>query len=123
MSYELDVAFGLTFCQGSIAEAKSETKSETLAQVRRARRRRKLEQVEISEDQVIIFEDELLGKGGFGEVYLAEYNTRNAAAKVRLYLVFFIFFATDQAHCACSANASHYEPSQTIPSTYRTVDV
>ncbi|CAM9173780.1 unnamed protein product [Ectocarpus sp. 6 AP-2014] len=30
----------------------------------------------------MIFSDELLGKGGFGEVFLAEYNKRNAAAKV-----------------------------------------
>lgn len=64
--------------QGSIAEAKSETRAE----VRRARRQRKLDQIEIPEDQVVIFEEELLGKGGFGKVFLAEYDTRNAAAKV-----------------------------------------
>lgn len=27
--------------------------------------------------------DELLGKGGFGAVYLCDFNGRNAAAKVR----------------------------------------
>ncbi|CAM9749241.1 unnamed protein product, partial [Ectocarpus fasciculatus] len=42
---------------------------------------RKLNQVEIPEDQLFITTD-LLGKGGFGEVYLADYNGHNAAAKV-----------------------------------------
>lgn len=45
------------------------------------RRQRKLEQVEIPQDQLLITGD-LLGKGGFGEVYLADYNGHNAAAKV-----------------------------------------
>lgn len=53
-----------------------------MAQARIARRQRKLDQVEIPENHVTIFEDELLGKGGFGDVFLAEYNKRNAAAKV-----------------------------------------
>ena len=63
--------------QGSIADATSES----LAQARSAKRQRKLDQVEIPEDQVLITAD-LLGKGGFGEVYLADYNGHNAAAKV-----------------------------------------
>ena len=64
--------------QRSFAEAKAES----LAEARRSRRQRKLDQVEIPEDQVVIT-DEMLGKGGFGEVYLADYNGHNAAAKVR----------------------------------------
>lgn len=52
-----------------------------LAEVRTARRQRKLDKIEIPEDEVAITV-ELLGKGGFGEVYLADYNGRNAAAKV-----------------------------------------
>lgn len=64
-------------CQGSIAKAQSES----LADARRTRRQRKLDQVEIPEEHLTIT-NEVLGKGGFGEVYLADYNGRNAAAKV-----------------------------------------
>ncbi|CAM9992093.1 unnamed protein product [Scytosiphon promiscuus] len=59
----------------------AEAKSESVAEARRMRRRRKLDQVEIPEDHLFITGD-LLGKGGFGEVYLADYNGHNAAAKV-----------------------------------------
>ncbi|CAM9241877.1 unnamed protein product [Scytosiphon promiscuus] len=59
----------------------AETKSEFVAEVRSVRRQRKLDQVEIPEDHLFITGD-LLGKGGFGEVYLADYNGHNAAAKV-----------------------------------------
>lgn len=52
-----------------------------MAEARSARRRRKLEQIEIPEDHVVVT-DELLGKGGFGDVFLADLNGRNAAAKV-----------------------------------------
>lgn len=45
------------------------------------KRQRKLDQVEIPEEHVSMT-DELLGKGGFGEVYLADYNAHNAAVKV-----------------------------------------
>ena len=65
------------FLQRSIAEATSES----VAESRRVKRQRKLDQVEISEEYLSIT-DELLGKGGFGEVYLADYNGHNAAAKV-----------------------------------------
>ena len=58
-----------------------EAQSTALAEARRARRQRNLDQIEIPEANVTIT-DELLGKGGFGEVYLADYNGRNAAAKV-----------------------------------------
>lgn len=71
-----DVPF-LPVHQSSIDEAKLES----LAEARRARRQRKLDQVEIPEDKVVI-SDELLGRGGFGEVFLAKFNGRNAAAKV-----------------------------------------
>lgn len=46
-----------------------------------ARRKRRLEKLEIPEGDVLI-SDELLGSGGFGEVYIADYCGRNAAAKV-----------------------------------------
>ena len=52
-----------------------------MVEARRIKRQRKLHQVEIPEDQLFITDD-LLGKGGFGEVYLADYNGHNAAAKV-----------------------------------------
>ena len=58
-----------------------EAQSKALADARTARRQRKLDQIEIPEGNVTIT-DELLGMGGFGEVYLADYNGRNAAAKV-----------------------------------------
>lgn len=59
----------------------AEAKSKFLAEARSARRQRKLDQAEIPEDQVFVT-DELLGSGGFGQVYLADINGRNAAAKV-----------------------------------------
>ena len=63
--------------QGSIAEASAES----VAEARNSRRRRKLDRIEIPEDHLFITDD-LLGKGGFGEVYLADYNGHNAAVKV-----------------------------------------
>ncbi|CAM9360961.1 unnamed protein product [Scytosiphon promiscuus] len=68
---------GIDVYKGSIARAKSEA----LAEARSARRQRKLEQIEIPEEEVAV-SDELLGTGGFGQVYLADLNGRNAAAKV-----------------------------------------
>lgn len=55
--------------------------SDSLAEARRVRRQRKLHTIQIAEDHVMVT-DELLGKGGFGAVYIADYNGRNAAAKV-----------------------------------------
>ncbi|CAM9820486.1 unnamed protein product, partial [Ectocarpus sp. 8 AP-2014] len=60
---------------------KASTTLESVAEARSIRRQRKLDQVDIPEDQLFITTD-LLGKGGFGEVYLADYNGHNAAAKV-----------------------------------------
>ena len=60
----------------------AEAKAEVLAEARRARRQRKLDQVEIPADHVVMT-DELLGSGGFGQVYLADYNGHNVAVKVR----------------------------------------
>lgn len=52
-----------------------------MLEARRLPRQRKLDAVEIPERHVTVT-DEILGKGGFGTVYLADYNGRNAAAKV-----------------------------------------
>ena len=52
-----------------------------MLETRRLRRQRKLHALEIPERYVTVT-DELLGKGGFGEVYMADYHGRNAAAKV-----------------------------------------
>ncbi|CAM9416640.1 unnamed protein product [Ectocarpus fasciculatus] len=68
---------GMDLYQRSMAEATSES----VVEARRIRRQRKLDQVEIPEEHLFITDD-LLGKGGFGEVYLADYNGHNAAAKV-----------------------------------------
>ncbi|CAM9364466.1 unnamed protein product, partial [Pylaiella littoralis] len=68
---------GIDLYQLSLSEAASESVAET----RRVKRQRKLDQVEIPAEYLSIT-DELLGKGGFGEVYLADYNGHNAAAKV-----------------------------------------
>lgn len=51
------------------------------AEARRLRRQRKMDQIEIPGDQLTLT-DELLGKGGFGSVYITDYNGRNVAAKV-----------------------------------------
>lgn len=66
------------FSQDSIVE---ESVAKSLAESRRQRRQRRLGQLEIPEDHVTVT-NELLGKGGFGAVYIADYNGRNAAAKV-----------------------------------------
>lgn len=55
--------------------------AESVVSDRHLRRQRNLEQIEIPEDHVLISKD-VLGKGGFGTVYIADYNGRNAAAKV-----------------------------------------
>lgn len=52
-----------------------------MVEARRERRRRRLDNLEIPDDQLIMTDD-LLGKGGYGVVYLADFNGRNAAAKV-----------------------------------------
>lgn len=52
-----------------------------VAESRRRRRQRRLEQLEIPENELTLT-NELLGKGGFGAVYMAEFNGRSAAAKV-----------------------------------------
>lgn len=54
----------------------------SVLEARHMRRKRNLDMVEIPEHYVTVT-DELLGKGGFGAVYMADYNGRNAAAKVR----------------------------------------
>lgn len=55
--------------------------AESLAEARRARRQRKVDQIEIPAERVVM-SDELLGKGGFGAVYIADFNGGNAAVKV-----------------------------------------
>ncbi|CAN0396518.1 unnamed protein product, partial [Ectocarpus sp. 12 AP-2014] len=68
---------GMLLYKGSLGEATSES----LAEARSTRRQRKLDQIEIPEEHLTITDD-LLGKGGFGEVFLADYNGRNAACKL-----------------------------------------
>ncbi|CAM9095208.1 unnamed protein product [Ectocarpus sp. 6 AP-2014] len=65
-----------------VKRSTAEAQAESLAGARRSRRQRKLDQIEIPEDHVSIT-NEMLGKGGFGVVYLADYNGHNAAAKVQ----------------------------------------
>ena len=48
----------------------------------RKRRRRGVDQVDIPRGEVEVMTDEVLGVGGFGTVYLADYRGSNAAAKV-----------------------------------------
>ena len=59
------------------------SKAESATSARSLRRQRNLDQIEIPEDHVLISKD-ILGKGGFGTVYIADYNGRKAAAKVRV---------------------------------------
>ncbi|CAM9974678.1 unnamed protein product, partial [Scytosiphon promiscuus] len=70
------VKHGINVYQASADEAKAKS----LAEARRSRRQRKLDAVEIPADQVEV-SDELLGRGGFGEVFIARVYERNAAAK------------------------------------------
>lgn len=56
--------------------------SESMAASRRARRKRRLDKIEIPNGEVSI-SDELLGKGGFGAVYIGDYLGLNVACKVR----------------------------------------
>lgn len=65
-----------------LQEAMPRSAAESLAEARRMRRKRNLDQIEIPEDHLTLT-NELLGRGGFGAVYIADYNGRNAAAKVR----------------------------------------
>lgn len=58
-----------------------DTVASSIAEARRGRRKRRLDQVDIPPDHLTLT-DELLGSGGFAKVYLADYNGRNAAAKV-----------------------------------------
>lgn len=62
--------------------SKPDSAAMLMLEARRSRRQRKLDAVEISDDDVTVT-DELLGKGGFGTVFMADYNGWNAAAKVR----------------------------------------
>lgn len=62
-------------------QGSSENPAEVANAGRLMRRKRNLAQIEIPEDDVEISKD-LLGKGGFGAVYIADYGGRNAAAKV-----------------------------------------
>lgn len=54
---------------------------EILAQSKKKRRQRRLDRLEISTEDIDVT-DEVLGRGGFGTVYLADYDGLNAAAKV-----------------------------------------
>lgn len=65
-----------------LQDSRAPPMSDCQAEARRARRRRNLNQLEIPDGQVTVT-DELLGKGGFGAVYLCDFNGQNAAAKVQ----------------------------------------
>lgn len=52
-----------------------------LAEARRLRREQDLKRIELPEGQIRIT-DKLLGRGGFGAVYIADFNGRHVAAKV-----------------------------------------
>lgn len=60
-------------------------KQTILVKSARKRRRRRLGQVDIPASDVHIAPDEVLGVGGFGTVYLADYHGLNAAVKVVLF--------------------------------------
>lgn len=70
----------IVFAQGSRRESAGVDVS--AGESRRRERERILDDLRIPEDQVTVHEDKLLGKGGFGVVYLADYNGGDAAAKV-----------------------------------------
>lgn len=70
------VVYAANALTGQVASA-----AEPVVAARRERRRRRLDKLEIPEDQLILTND-LLGKGGFGAVYMADFNGHNAAAKL-----------------------------------------
>ena len=72
-----------TITRGSspMKELGSDSASQAKKESRRAKRQRCLQQLEIPEGQVTLT-DVLLGKGGFADVFLADYSGINAAAKV-----------------------------------------
>ena len=71
-----------------------ELPKQVMAESRRKKREQRLQQLEIPEHELTLT-DVLLGKGGFGEVYLADYSGVNAAAKV-------LYFDVDQLHQSTS---------------------
>ncbi|CAN0158219.1 unnamed protein product, partial [Ectocarpus sp. 4 AP-2014] len=81
LGLQLQVGHDISLVKDDVSGSASGSTSESVAEARSIRRQRKLDQVEIPEDHLFITTD-LLGKGGFGEVYLADYNGHNAAAKV-----------------------------------------
>lgn len=50
-------------------------------ELRRIRRQRRLDEIEIPQDKVVLT-DEVLGEGGFGKVVICDFYGRNAAAKI-----------------------------------------
>ena len=71
----------ITHVSSPTKKFESDSASQAMAELRRAKRQRRLQQLEIPEDQVTLT-DVLLGKGGFADVFLADYSGINAAAKV-----------------------------------------
>lgn len=69
--------------RGVDLSGQQEAVTSALADARQLRRKRNFDRIEIPEDHVTVT-NELLGKGGFGAVYLADFNGRNAAAEVRM---------------------------------------
>ncbi|CAM9693101.1 unnamed protein product [Ectocarpus sp. 6 AP-2014] len=66
--------------QSRLSEESAESVVHSLAQARRKRRQQKWGEIEIPEGDVEILD--LLGKGGFGEVYMADYMGENVAVKI-----------------------------------------
>ncbi|CAM9152530.1 unnamed protein product [Ectocarpus sp. 12 AP-2014] len=66
--------------QSRLSEESAESVVDSLAQARRKRRQQKWGEIEIPEGDVEILD--LLGKGGFGEVYMADYMGENVAVKI-----------------------------------------
>lgn len=63
------------------ASSAGENEVNAVAESRRLHRQRCLDQLEVPKDHVILT-NELLGRGRFAEVFIADHNGRNAAAKV-----------------------------------------
>eukprot|EP00903_Cladosiphon_okamuranus_P019138 g17605.t1 len=81
LHFGLSVQAGQDVKEGLRRQSRAPEQNEALVEARRKRRQRRMFQMEIPKEEVTIT-DELLGTGGFGSVYLCDYNGWNVAAKV-----------------------------------------